>query len=147
MRLAMIAVACVMSLTLAGCFEGPQGQPGAKGAPGAAGPKGDAGPAGPAGPPGPKGVAGPAGPQGERGPPGPKGEAGPPGPAGPSGKSAALHVLTGKASNSCAPGETLISAYCAGATGRGPSITPPRSASCVGSGAPGTNVVITCAKL
>jgi Collagen triple helix repeat (20 copies) len=138
MRLAMIAVACLMSVSLAGCFEGPQGPPGAKGAPGAAGApgaKGDAGPAGPAGPPGPQGVAGPAGPQG------PKGD------AGPAGKSAALRVLTGKASNACAEGETLISAYCAGATARGPQVTPPRSASCVGAGSPGTNVVITCAKL
>ena len=138
MRLAMIAVACLMSVTLAGCFEGPQGPPGAKGAQGAAGAAGAPGAKGDIGPPGPQGVAGPAGPQG------PKGDAGPPGPAG---KSAALRVLTGKASNSCAAGETLIGAYCAGATARGPQITPPRSASCVGSGAPGTNVVITCAKL
>ena len=138
MRLAMIALACVMSLTLAGCFEGPQGPPGAKGAAGAAGqpgPKGQAGPAGPQGPQGAKGEAGPAGPQGPAGPPGP------------AGKSASLRVLSGKASNSCGEGETLISAYCAGATARGPQITPPRSASCVGSGAPGTTVVITCAKL
>ncbi len=138
MRLAMIAVACLMSVTLAGCFEGPQGSPGAKGAQGAAGAPGAKGDTGPAGP---QGVAGPAGPQG------PKGDAGPAGPPGPAGKSAALRVLTGKASNSCAAGETLISAYCAGATARGPQITPPRGASCLGTGAPGTNVVITCAKL
>ncbi len=141
MRLAMIALACVMSLTLAGCFEGPQGPPGAKGAAGAAGAPGPKGEPGPAGPAGPQGQQGPQGPQG------PKGEAGPAGPQGPAGNSASLRVLSGKASNSCSDGETLISAYCVGSTARGPQITPPRSASCVGSGQPGATVVITCAKL
>lgn len=138
MRVAMIAVVCVLSVTLAGCFEGPQGPPGAKGEQGAAGP------------PGPNGAAGPAGAQGERGlpgPQGPKGEAGPAGPPGPAGKSATLRVLTGKASNSCNAGETMIGAYCVGAPPRAPQITPPSTASCASIGQPAARVVVTCAKL
>ncbi len=135
MRLALIAVACLMSVALAGCFEGPQGQPGAKGAQGAAGP------------PGPKGAAGPAGAQGAPGPKGEAGPAGPAGPQGPAGKSATLRVLGGQASNSCGAGETLIAAYCMGGGARGPQVTPPSSASCVGNGNPAARVVITCAKL
>jgi Collagen triple helix repeat (20 copies) len=136
MRVVTVAVACVLSLTLAGCFEGPKGPPGAKGEQGAAGP---AGPQGERGPPGPKGEAGPAG------PPGPAGATGA---AGPAGKSAALRVLTGKATNSCGAGETMISAYCVGATPpRAPQITAPGTASCASPTQPAARVVVTCAKL
>jgi hypothetical protein len=73
MRAVTIAIACFMSLMLAGCFEG---------SPGPQGPKGEQGSKGAAGPQGAKGERGP---QGERGPPGPRGETGPAGPAGPAG--------------------------------------------------------------
>jgi hypothetical protein len=60
MRVAMAVIAGVLSLTLAGCFEGPQGPPG---------PAGPAGAQGPAGPPGPQGAKGEQGPKGDPGPP------------------------------------------------------------------------------
>lgn len=49
MRIATAIAVGILSLTLAGCFEGPQGPKGDPGKDGAAGP---AGPVGPAGPPG-----------------------------------------------------------------------------------------------
>lgn len=55
MRVATAIIAGMLSLTLAGCFEGPQGQKGDKGD------KGDPGVAGSTGPTGPTGPAGPAG--------------------------------------------------------------------------------------
>jgi hypothetical protein len=55
MRITGAIIAGLLSLSLAGCFEGP---PGPKGDAGAAGPKGAAGPAGPAGPAGAAGSAG-----------------------------------------------------------------------------------------
>lgn len=64
MRVANVLMAGILSLALAGCFEGPQG---------------------PAGPPGPKGPAGPQGPPGEKGDRGDKGEQGMAGPSGPQG--------------------------------------------------------------
>lgn len=140
MRVATVTVACLMTLALAACSEGPPGQQGpkgeqgAKGDPGPQGPKGDRGPAGPqgvAGPAGPKGDNGPAGakgdvgpqgPRGDRGPSGPKGEAGPAGaagsagpagPPGPAGQNGTVfHVVRGTPRVSCAADETMISAYC-----------------------------------
>jgi len=117
-----------LTVSLAGCFEGP------KGATGDAGPKGDVGPAGAPGiagkdgapgPQGPAGLAGPAGPagaKGEMGPPGPKGEAGPkgemgpPGPKGDVGPAAALSLraVKGAPTAACDAGEMLVSAFCAG---------------------------------
>jgi hypothetical protein len=64
MRVVHAVIAGMLSLTLAGCFEGP---------------------AGPQGPPGPQGAAGQQGPQGEKGDRGDKGELGMAGPAGPVG--------------------------------------------------------------
>jgi hypothetical protein len=55
MRVATAVIACMLSFTLAGCFEGPQGPQGAKGdtgdpgVAGAQGPKGDKGDPGAAG--------------------------------------------------------------------------------------------------
>ena len=43
MRIATAIIAVMLSLTLAGCFEGPQGQKGDKGDPGVAGSTGPAG--------------------------------------------------------------------------------------------------------
>ncbi len=176
MRTTTVIVACILSLTLAGCFEGPQGQQGAQGpqgAKGAPGPQGERGPPGPkgdpgpAGDPGPQGVIGLRGPAGAAGAPGPKGPPGPPGPQGapgirgaqgpqgpkgeqgpPAKAGVALRVLTGKASNSCAPDETLIAAYCSNPERiiQEPQILPPRTAECTG-GDPKTVVVMTCAKL
>jgi len=66
MRAAHLALAVALlaglSVGLAGCGKGPQGDPGPAGP---QGPKGDPGAVGPAGP------AGPAGPQGQQGPPSP----------------------------------------------------------------------------
>ena len=160
MRIVTVIVAGVLSLALAGCFEGPQGpkgEAGAAGAAGAAGPagakgdpglKGDAGPKGDAGAkgdPGPVGDRGPAGPQGDRGPAGPqgpRGEAGAPGKAG-----AVLRQVTGQANGSCNADEVMVAAYCAaaGAVSKAPEITAPHGAQC--NGEEGTTVVLTCAKL
>lgn len=160
MRAVTIAIACLMSLMLTGCFEGPpgpQGPKGEQGAEGAAGPqgaKGERGPQGERGPPGPKGEAGPAGPAGPAGAPGPAGPAGPTGPAGPAGapgkSAAALRMQSSPTRISCAADEALISAYCSNPNTpvqQAPQITPPRTAQCVTPGQPETVVVITCAKL
>jgi hypothetical protein len=134
---------------------GPKGDTGPKGEagePGPQGPKGDAGAPGPkgeAGLQGPKGDAGPKGEPGLKGEPGPKGDAGAPGPKGePGGVGTSFRVLRGRASNSCAPDETLISAYCvsdADAIAAPPFIIPPRGARCVG--IMNATVVIVCGKL
>ena len=135
---------------------GPKGEPGAQATRGGAGtvsgPKGEAGPKGPAGPPGPKGEAGPPGPRGEAGPPGPKGEPGGSSSSGTassaSSSGSALRVLRGKPSDSCQPGETMISAYCVSSADEitaPPAIIPPRGAKC--SALLKMTVVVTCAKL
>lgn len=150
MRVATVIIACLLSFTLAGCFEGPQGKAGPQGPQGVAGPpgaKGDRGPQGPKGDPGPQGAPGPQGPQGERGPAGPPGAAGAAGAPGLPGT--ILRVLSNAASNTCDANETLISAYCANPNrtiNQAPQILLPRGAQCLGGG-PGTVVVITCAKL
>jgi hypothetical protein len=56
-----IALLAAVSISVAGCGKGPQGDAGPAGP---QGPKGDAGPVGPVGPPGPQGTAGPVGPAG-----------------------------------------------------------------------------------
>jgi hypothetical protein len=107
---AAVAMAALIATTvsLAGCFEGPQGPAGAAG-PG--------GPPGPQGPPGPKGDPGAIGEAGTRGPPG---LVGPPGPAGPAGFNA-LHALsqdscTAVCNLACNPGEQIVSVTCPGGT-------------------------------
>ena len=94
MRILLAVMSLATALSLAGCFEGPQGpagQQGAAGPPGPAGQKGDAGPIGPQGPPGPVGATG-------------------------------LHALRqdcGAGSQcdlTCSPGEKLVSATCPGGT-------------------------------
>jgi hypothetical protein len=57
-------------------------------------------------------------------------------------------VLRGKASNTCEPDETLISAYCVSSADEitaPPTIIPPRGARC--SALLKMTVVVTCAKL
>lgn len=143
--------------------KGDMGPPGPEGRAGPSGPKGESGPAGPKGDPGPSGPKGDAGPKGDPGPQGPKGDAGPkgdPGPPGPKGEPGAaaparegtshgpsLRVLRGKASNTCASDETLISAYCVGPADEiiaPPAIMPPRGAKCPAYRR--MTVVMTCAK-
>jgi hypothetical protein len=119
MRLSIAIVALAAGLSLAGCFEGPQGQQGAQGPQGPQGPAGPAGPPGPQGDqglPGPAGIAGPPGPAGTSGGVGPAGPAGPVGPAGPPG-TAGLHLVTAPACDDqcelvCGPGEKLASVTC-----------------------------------
>jgi hypothetical protein len=106
-----IALLLLASVTLAGCFEGPQGPPGPQGLPGAAGPrgeKGDAGAAGERGAPGAKGEAG------AKGDPGPAGLPGTPGPAGAPGASGRVVTCTGPICTvQCNAGEVLVSAHVA----------------------------------
>jgi hypothetical protein len=97
MRAAHLALAVTLlagvSVGLAGCGKGPQGDAGPTGP---QGPKGDAGPVGPAGPPGPPG---PAGPQGQAGPPSPS-----------------VRVVksdcTAGCTVQCQDNEVLVTAYC-----------------------------------
>jgi hypothetical protein len=56
MRVATAIIAGMLSLTLAGCFEGPQGQKGDKGDKGDPGVAGSTGPTGPTGPAGQTGI-------------------------------------------------------------------------------------------
>jgi hypothetical protein len=65
MRFPSLLVLCVAAVSLAGCFEGPKGDPGPAGVagpPGPAGPEGKTGPAGLTGKDGKDGIQGPAGP-------------------------------------------------------------------------------------
>jgi len=136
--------------------RGPKGDPGVRGAKGDAGVPGRAGEPGTAGqrgepvPRGAKGEAGLQGPKGDPGAQGPQGEPGPPGPKGEPGGGIgpSLRVLRDRASNSCQPDETMISAYCVSSADEivsAPIIMPPRGARCLGILNP--KVVITCAKL
>jgi Collagen triple helix repeat (20 copies) len=105
MRGSIAIVALFAALTLAGCFEGPQGP---------------AGPRGPAGPPGPQGEKGAPGAAGAAGPAGSPGAAGAPGPAGSPGL-IALRPLTADPCHSqcnlaCNPGEKIVSVTCPGGT-------------------------------
>jgi hypothetical protein len=126
--------------------RGPQVERGPAGSPGPPGPPGPQGPKGDPGPPGPRGDLGQ---QGERGLPGPKGESAIEGPKGePGTRGTSLRVLRGQPSNSCEPGETMISAYCVSSADEirsAPIIIPPRGARCLG--ILNVAVVITCARL
>src|SRR5271167_4940695 len=81
-------------LGLAGCGQGPKGDPGVVGPPG---PTGETGAIGPPGPIGPPGVPGP---QGEQGQPSP------------SLRVVRKDCLTGNCETSCNGNEVLVSAYC-----------------------------------
>jgi Collagen triple helix repeat (20 copies) len=102
MHVKRIAVAIALSICVAGCGEGPKGEPGA------------------AGPPGEKGEPGPAGPAGPPGPPGSQGEQGPPGPPWPEASAAGESAVRVMRSNcqaatcraECNADEVLIVAYC-----------------------------------
>ena len=136
MRLSIVIVALTAGLSLAGCFEGPQGQQGPPGAQGPAGPPGPPGPQGSQGLPGPAGIAGPPGPAGAAGGVGPAGPAGPGGPAGSSG-TADLHALTAPACNTrceltCAQGEKLVSVTCPGGQIQISNDAESATATCVG---------------
>jgi hypothetical protein len=102
----------VLALALAGCGQGPKGDPGV------AGPQGPTGEPGPIGPPGPTGQNGPAGPQGEQGPPSPT-----------------IRVVRasclsgGECAVSCHGNEILATAYC-GPTRNQATFIGERQASC-----------------
>jgi hypothetical protein len=106
-----IVILLFASVTLGGCFEGPQGPQGSAGAAGQAGPtgaKGDKGEPGERGQPGAKGDAG------AKGEPGPAGLPGTPGPAGASGATGRVVTCTGPScSVQCNAGEVLVSAHVA----------------------------------
>ncbi len=162
MNMIRILLVAGMTLSLAGCFEGPKGSTGdtgpkgdtgAVGAPGPAGKDGATGPQGPAGLAGPAGPAGPAGAKGEMGPPGPKGDTGAPGPvgatgpAGPKGDTGAaaalsLRIVKGAAEQSCDAGEIMVSALC---TGQG-DISKSLSVSDNGATCGDSEVRLVCAK-
>jgi Collagen triple helix repeat (20 copies) len=116
---------------------GPAGPPGPKGEDGIAGAVGAIGPAGPKGEPGPEGPGGPQGPKGDSGEVGPAGAVGPPGPPG---AGASFRVVSNFGRASCAEGEIMASAYCAGGR-RTPHIDGTIGASCER-----TKTVIVCAK-
>jgi hypothetical protein len=146
MKLLHFVLIAGMSVSLAGCFEGPKGatgDQGPKGDQGVAGPAGPAGPKGDTGPAGPAGLAGPAGPAGPKGdvgPAGPKGDVGPAGPAGPKGDAGISWRRVKGETASCETGETLVSALCLGPA-QAPTIKGEMSASC-----DGVDVAIICAK-
>jgi hypothetical protein len=104
MRFPSLVVLCVAAVSLAGCFEGPKGEPG------------PAGVAGPAGPPGPEGKAGLAGLAGKDGKDGIQGPAGP-------GSPLYAKTIDSNACSSvgctseCASGEAIASAICLSNTG------------------------------
>jgi hypothetical protein len=106
-----IVILLFASVTLGGCFEGPQGPPGPQGATGAVGP---AGPKGDKGDPGERGPAGPKGEAGAKGDPGPAGLPGTPGPAGAPGTAGRVVTCTGPSCFvQCNAGEVLVSAHVA----------------------------------
>jgi hypothetical protein len=142
MRIPMALVLCLASLTLAGCIEGKPGPKGDTGAAGAAGPAGPPGAVGPAGPVGPAGVAGPAGAPGS---PGPAGPAGPRGDAGAAG--ATIRTVSGGMAAACGADETMISAFCTGASSAVPLVAKPNGAQCGDDpGAAGFQITIACMK-
>jgi hypothetical protein len=104
-------LAGLLILALAGCGQGPKGEPGAAGQPG---PTGDTGAAGP---PGPVGPAGPPGPQGEQGPPSP------------TVRVIRNNCLGGDCTASCRGNEVLASAYC-GPGRNAPTFLGERQVSC-----------------
>ena len=129
-----IAAVIALSICVAGCGQGPKGEPGAAGPPGE---KGEAGPAGPPGPPGP------SGPQGAQGPPGP------PGAAAAAGGESALRVMRSNCQaatckGECNEDEVLIVAYC-GPGRRAVTLVNERTVTCP-RGAATSPLVMVCAK-
>src|SRR5579862_3060791 len=106
-----IVILLFASITLGGCFEGPQGPPGPQGS---AGPAGQAGAKGDKGDAGERGPAGPKGEAGAKGDPGPPGLPGTPGPAGAPGATGRVVTCTGPScSVQCNAGEVLVSVHVA----------------------------------
>jgi hypothetical protein len=133
MHVKSIAVAIALSICVAGCGEGPKGEPGA------------------AGPAGEKGEPGPAGPPGPPGPPGPKGAEGPPGPPGAAAATSesALRVMRSDCQaatcrGECNQDEVLIVAYC-GPRRRAITLVNERTVTCP-RGAATSPLVMVCAK-
>jgi hypothetical protein len=134
MRVKSIAVAIAISICVAGCGQGPKGEPGAAGPPGE---KGEPGPAGPPAPPGPPG------------PPGPQGAGGPPGPPGTPGGEGAVRVMrsncqTAACREECNQDEVLVVAYC-GARRSPVVVVNERTVTCP-RGAATSPLVAVCAK-
>jgi Collagen triple helix repeat (20 copies) len=124
----LVALASLLLLT--GCFEGPQGTPGAtgpQGPQGVAGQRGENGPRGEAGPIGPQGAAGPVGPRGEQGPKGDRGEQGPPSQAG-TGQPNIRFVQNDGDSLACREDEVLASVVCS--DGGAAAVSQKRNAKC-----------------
>src|SRR6516165_10142242 len=117
-----IAAVIALSICVAGCGQGPKGEPGA------------------AGPPGPPG---PSGPQGAQGPPGP------PGAAAAAGGESALRVMRSNCQaatcrSECNEDEVLIVAYC-GPGRRAVTLVNERTVTCP-RGAATSPLVMVCAK-
>jgi Collagen triple helix repeat (20 copies) len=131
MQVKSIAVAIAISMCVAGCGQGPKGEPGA------------------AGPPGEKGEPGPPGPAGPAGPPGPQGEQSPPGPRGTAGGESAVRVTrsncqTAACREECNQDEVLVVAYC-GARRSPVVVVNERTVTCP-RGAATSPLVAVCAK-
>jgi len=94
MRLPTAIIVTALSLTLAGCFDGPKGDKGDKGDPGPVGMKGEKGDPGPAGAPGVKGE------KGDKGDPGVN-----------------VRVVRGTGNMLCEQGERVVAVTCKGSTG------------------------------
>jgi hypothetical protein len=130
MHVKSMVVAIALSICVAGCGQGPKGEPGAAGP---AGEKGEPGPAGPPGPPGPKGAEGPPG---------------PPGAAAATGETA-LRVMRSDCRattcrGECYQDEVLIVAYC-GPRRSAVTLVNERTATCP-RGAATSPLVVVCAK-
>ena len=141
MHVKSIAVAIALSVCVAGCGQGPKGEPGAAGP---AGEKGEPGPAGPTGPPGPPG---PQGAEGPPGPPGPQGAQAPPWP--PGAAESALRVVRSNCQaaacrGECNEDEVLVTAYC-GARRGAVTVVNERTVTCP-RGAANSPLVLVCAK-
>ena len=132
MHVKSIAVAIALSICVAGCGQGPKGEPGA------------------AGPPGEKGEAGPVGPSGPPGPPGPQGPPGSPGAAAASAAGeSAVRVMRSNCQaatcrGECNEDEVLIVAYC-GPRRSAVTLVNERTVTC-SRGAATSPLVIVCAK-
>jgi len=126
MHVKRIAVAIALSICVAGCGQGPKGEPGV------------------AGPPGEKGEAGPAGPPG---PPGPQGPPAPPWPGASAAGESAVRVMRSNCQAAtcraeCNEDEVLIVAYC-GPRRSVPTFVNERTVTCPRGASP---LVSACAK-
>jgi hypothetical protein len=145
MHVKSIVVAIALSICVAGCGQGPKGEPGAAGPPGE---KGEAGPPGPPGPPGEKGEAGPPGPPGPAGPQSAQAPPAPSGAAAATGESA-LRVMRSECQattcrGECNQDEVLIVAYC-GPRRSAVTVVNERTVTCP-RGAAASPLVVVCAK-